>query len=78
MPVETVGEALSYSRRVHARCAHGTRERIKSIRACMLFRDIGSIPGTIFLRDPRPLIQTDTGGLDRPGPFRDLAGDEGL
>jgi hypothetical protein len=34
MPVETLGEALSYRWRVTARCAHGKRDGMKSIREC--------------------------------------------
>jgi len=35
MPVETLGEALSYGWRVTARCAHGKRDGMKSIRECV-------------------------------------------
>jgi hypothetical protein len=35
MPVETLGEALSYRWRVTARCAHGKRDGMKSIRECV-------------------------------------------
>jgi hypothetical protein len=35
MPVETLGEALAYGWRVHARCAYGKHDGMKSIRACV-------------------------------------------
>ena len=35
MAVETLGEALSYGWRVTARCAHGRRDGMKSIKECV-------------------------------------------
>jgi hypothetical protein len=35
MTVETLGEALSYGWRVTARCAHGKRDGMKSIKECV-------------------------------------------
>jgi hypothetical protein len=35
MPVETLGEALSCGWRITARCAHGKRDGMKSIRECV-------------------------------------------
>jgi hypothetical protein len=34
MAVETIGEAHSYGWRIRARCAHGRRDGMKSIREC--------------------------------------------
>jgi hypothetical protein len=34
MVIETLGQARSYGWRVTARCAHGTRDGLKSIREC--------------------------------------------
>jgi len=34
MAVETIGEAHSYGWRIRARCAHGKRDAMKSIREC--------------------------------------------
>ena len=34
MPVESLGEAHSYGWRIVARCAHGKRDGMKSIREC--------------------------------------------
>jgi hypothetical protein len=39
-PVETLGQALAYGWRIHARCDFGKRDAMKSIRECVYSREL--------------------------------------
>jgi len=57
--IETLGEALSYGWRVTARCAHGKRDGMKSIKECVYRAEL-DMETLVWTRGRFPLSRLET------------------